>query len=84
MLFGSYYYVVEVRMAGKKELAEEAEKRLFDLEKDNIQEIRLKRFRHDLGKWIPAFTVLEVSSLIGANFGIRSAGSALGEGQSHG
>ena len=43
LLLGGYYYFVEVRLAGKKQAAEEAGKKLFRMAAENIQEIRLKR-----------------------------------------
>lgn len=42
-VLGGYYYVVEVRMAEKKEVAEQAEKKLFTVQETDIQAVTLSR-----------------------------------------
>lgn len=42
-LLGGYYYLFEVRGAKKKEAAEQAEKQLFDIAEEDIQEISMTR-----------------------------------------
>ncbi len=43
LLLGGYYYIFEVRIAEKKQATEEAEKKLFQIKADEIQEIIVKR-----------------------------------------
>ena len=43
LALGGYYYVVEVKMAAKKQEAETADKRLFSVKKDDITTLTLKR-----------------------------------------
>lgn len=43
LALGGYYYVVEVKMAAKKQAAETADKRLFAVQKDEITTLTLKR-----------------------------------------
>jgi hypothetical protein len=43
VLLGSYYYLVEVRMAAKKQATEEVAKKIFQIQEQDIQEIIVKR-----------------------------------------
>ncbi len=43
LALGGYYYVVEVKMAAKKQAAETADKRLFTVKKEEIATLALKR-----------------------------------------
>jgi hypothetical protein len=49
LLLGGYYYIFEIRIAEKKQAAEEAEKRLFQFQEDDIQEIIVKRSDQEIG-----------------------------------
>ena len=49
LLVGGYYYIFEVRIAEKKQAAEEAEKKLFQVQEEDIQEIIVKRSDQEIG-----------------------------------
>ena len=48
LLLGGYYYVFEIKMAEKKEAAETAQKQLFQLKKEDIAAISLKRAAEEI------------------------------------